>query len=142
MACQASKHGIHHVTATDNNAAALLAAAENLKAVTADYKVIAADAGNNIVERFDAVWCNPPFHQGFSVDGDMSDKFLRATKRLLSSSGRALFVVNTFIPLERSAKKHFRSVEVLANNGSFKLIALALDKHKNIMSDQRVKHDK
>ncbi|MBT5796341.1 MAG: methyltransferase, partial [Porticoccaceae bacterium] len=75
-------------------------------------------------------------------DGDMSDKFLRATKRLLSSSGRALFVVNTFIPLERSAKKHFRSVEVLANNGSFKLIALALDKHKNTMSDQRVKHDK
>lgn len=142
LACQASKHGIHHVTATDNNAAALLAAAENLKAVTADYNVIAADAGNNIVERFDAVWCNPPFHQGFSVDGDMSDKFLRATKRLLSSSGRALFVVNTFIPLERSAKKHFRSVEVLANNGSFKLIALALDKHKNTMSDQRVKHDK
>ena len=51
-------------------------------------------------------------------------------------------MVNTFIPLERSAKKHFRSVEILANNGSFKLIALALDKHKNIMSDQRVKHDK
>lgn len=125
LACQASEYSFSHVTATDNNAAALLAVTENLKATDAEYQVIAADAGDNITQRFDAVWCNPPFHQGFAVDGDMSDKFLEATKRLLTSSGRALFVVNTFIPLERSAKKYFRSIEVLANNGSFKLISLA-----------------
>ena len=59
-----------------------------------------------------------------AIDEDMSAKFLKATKRLLAPEGHALFVVNTFIPLEKKALKYFRSVQALANNGSFKLIAL------------------
>lgn len=71
------------------------------------------------------------FHQGFSVDGDMAVKFLSATKRLLNRSGQALFVVNNFIPLEQKAKAYFRYIDVLANNGSFKLVALAHQPVKN-----------
>jgi len=33
-------------------------------------------------------------------------------------------VVNTFIPLEQKAKQYFNSVKVIANNRSFKLVAL------------------
>jgi 16S rRNA (guanine1207-N2)-methyltransferase len=86
--------------------------------------VIPSDAGDTVEGNFDTIWCNPPFHQGFAIDEDMSAKFLKATKRLLAPEGHALFVVNTFIPLEKKALKYFRSVQALANNGSFKLIAL------------------
>jgi 16S rRNA (guanine1207-N2)-methyltransferase len=59
------------------------------------------------------------------VDGDMSSKFLVNTKRLLSHKGRALFVVNAFIPLAQKAQKYFTSVDEIGNNGSFKVIALS-----------------
>jgi 16S rRNA (guanine1207-N2)-methyltransferase len=103
----------------------LAATAFNFKGLDIDTQVIAGDAGDKIDQRFDTVLCNPPFHQGFAIDGDMSVKFLSATKRLVASTGQALFVVNTFIPLEQKAKAYFRYIEVLANNGSFKLVALS-----------------
>jgi 16S rRNA (guanine1207-N2)-methyltransferase len=58
------------------------------------------------------------------VDDQLANKFLSQTKRLLNRSGQALFVVNTFIPLEHKAKAYFEQVDVMANNGSFKLINL------------------
>ncbi|MCS5588161.1 MAG: methyltransferase [Porticoccaceae bacterium] len=125
LAHSAIEHGFERIVATDNNAAALLAATENLKAINGiQWDVIAANAGDQVSEQFDTVLCNPPFHSGFAVDGDLSTRFLKNTQRLLKSSGRALFVVNTFIPLEHKAKQYFNNIEVLANNGSFKLVAL------------------
>ena len=124
LCSHAAQFGIGQITATDNNAAALLATTENFQTTSAEVQVIASDAGDTISQRFDTIWCNPPFHQGFAVDGDMSSKFLEASKRLLAPRGHALFVVNTFIPLEQKAKKYFRSIQVLAKNSSFKLIAL------------------
>ncbi len=125
LACEASRHGFNKVSATDNNAAALSAVAANFASqLNIDYAVIAGDAGDMVEGRFDSLLCNPPFHQGFSIDGGLTNKFLEGSKRLLNPMGRALFVVNTFIPLEQKAKQYFNRVEVLANNGSFKLIAL------------------
>jgi len=118
--------GFEHIVATDNNAAALLATAENLKSTDGiHWDVIAANAGNQLSEQFDTILCNPPFHSGFAVDGDLSTGFLNNTQRLLKPSGRALFVVNTFIPLEQKAMQYFNHIEVLANNGSFKLVAVS-----------------
>ena len=81
-------------------------------------------AGDGIDEQFDTILCNPPFHSGFSVDDQLAVKFLSQTQRLLNRSGQALFVVNTFIPLEHKAKLFFERIDVVANNGSFKLISL------------------
>lgn len=130
LSVQASYHGFTHITATDNNAAALAAARVNLQQLEIETEVIAGDAGNQISQRFDTILCNPPFHQGFSIDGDMTVKFLSAAKRLVASTGQALFVVNNFIPLENKAKDYFRYIEVLANNGSFKLVALSQQEPK------------
>jgi 16S rRNA (guanine1207-N2)-methyltransferase len=58
------------------------------------------------------------------VDGSLGTKFLYSANRLLAAQGQALFVVNSFIPLEQRAKHYFKRVEVLANNGSFKLVAM------------------
>lgn len=110
--------------ATDNNAAALLAMKKNAAHYGIDVDVVAADAGNSLDGFFDLILCNPPFHQGFSVTGDLTDKFLLSTRRLLSPKGAALFVVNAFIGLEKKAAGHFSSVTLLANNRSFKLFLL------------------
>ena len=124
LANQARNLSLEHITLTDNNAAALAAATLNFKHSALDISIVASDAGDIIQRQFDTIWCNPPFHQGFSVDGDMSSKFLVNTKRLLSPKGRALFVVNAFIPLADRAQKYFASVHEIGNNGSFKVIAL------------------
>jgi 16S rRNA (guanine1207-N2)-methyltransferase len=110
--------------ATDNNAAAVHAASHNFALNNMDVTVIADDCGSNISETFDLVLCNPPFHQGFSIDGDLTNKFLRNTHARLNKGGTAVFVVNQFIPLERKAEKLFTQVSLAADNGSFKLIQL------------------
>ena len=125
IALSASEFGFNRIMATDNNAAALLAAKENLKPLShIEWDVLATDSGDDITENFDTILCNPPFHSGFAVDDQLAIKFLSQTKRLLNRSGRSLFVVNTFIPLEHKAKPYFSQIEVMANNGSFKLISL------------------
>lgn len=125
LACEASRLGCTRLTATDNNAAALAAVEKNLSQLSGiHYLAVASDAGDKVDDYFDMLLCNPPFHQGFSVDGAMGNKFLDSAKSLLAAEGQALFVVNTFIPLEHRAKQYFRRVEVVANNGSFKLIAM------------------
>lgn len=126
LSCEASQYGFSHISGTDNNAAALMAAENNfLKLLNVEYQVIAANVGDQLEQHFDTILCNPPFHQGFAMDDDLGVRFLQASKRLLAAAGRALFVVNTFIPLEHKAKSHFAQVDVVANNGSFKLVALS-----------------
>lgn len=125
IACIAARQGFKEITATDNNAAAITATAYNFEQLNIPGEVIADDAGNALNRHFDTILCNPPFHQGFSIEGDLTDKFLSATQRLLSPTGKALFVVNSFIPLEKKATGYFSSVDTLENNGSFKLIELS-----------------
>lgn len=110
---------------TDNNAAALTTASYNCERHGLNVQVIAADCGDQVQGTFDLILCNPPFHQGFAVDGDLTNKFIRGTKRLLAKNGSAVFVVNQFIPLERKASEYFRKVQLLADNGSFKVVALS-----------------
>lgn len=111
--------------ATDNNAAALAAAGHNFRSAGLAVEVTAGDCGDRLTERFDLILCNPPFHQGFTVDGDLTDKFLQAAGRLLNPAGLALFVVNRFVPLPRRAAVFFRRLTPLADNRSFSVFALA-----------------
>ncbi|WP_331352463.1 class I SAM-dependent methyltransferase [Cellvibrio sp. UBA7671] len=117
---------INHWILTDNNAAALELARQNLQHNQLNGEVIAADAGKGIRTKADLLLCNPPFHQGFGIDGDLTDKFLLSAKRLLAAQGIALFVVNQFIPLERKAAPLFSQIKVIIDNGSFKVIQLGL----------------
>ena len=124
LALNCSKLGAK-ITATDNNAAALRLCKENLTQQGVEADVIGADCAEGIHEKFPLIVCNPPFHQGFSVEGDMTDRFLNAARRRLQANGVACFVVNLHIPLERKALNLFDSIETIAANGSFKLVLLA-----------------
>ncbi len=112
------------IVASDNNAAAVAACARNLAAQGAAAEVRAADCGEGIDERFDLVLCNPPFHQGFGVERDLTARFVAAARRLTAGDGMALFVTNAFIPIERIARAHFRTVTTVAENGRFKLVRM------------------
>jgi len=125
LACAAAQQGFEQITATDNNAAALNACTKNFAALEVNGTVISGDAGSQLEERFDAIICNPPFHQGFNIDSELTAKFLTASKRLLAPKGRALFVVNNFIALEKKALDYFPRVREVARSGSFKLIMVS-----------------
>ncbi len=115
------------VIATDNNAAAIRACEFNLQQVAADQQaqVIADDCGSSLRGAFDLILCNPPFHQGFEVEQTLTDRFLEAAFRVLKADGKALFVVNSFIPLERKAAVWFGKVEKVADNKLYKLVLLS-----------------
>lgn len=119
--------GCGEVVATDNNAAAIRACEANLAVALPSQlaSVVADDCGSTLRGSFDLILCNPPFHQGFDVEQDLTDRFLETTCRVLKFGGQALFVVNAFIPLERKAQAWFASVEKVADNGRYKLVLLA-----------------
>ncbi|OMH31800.1 methyltransferase [Motiliproteus sp. MSK22-1] len=117
--------GASEIIATDNNAAAVISCRENFQQWSVNGDVVADNCGLNLEGRFDLVVCNPPFHQGFSVDGGLTDRFLHSASKRLAVDGQAAFVVNRFIPLERKAKGVFAEIETFADNGSFKLVRLA-----------------
>jgi 16S rRNA (guanine1207-N2)-methyltransferase len=110
--------------AVDNNVTAVEVCRENFKRHAVSGEVMLDDCAAGIDRKVDVVICNPPFHQGFDIDDDLTTRFLEAAKKLLHKDGAAFFVVNSFIPLERKAKRLFSKVSVLDNNKSFKLLIL------------------
>lgn len=110
--------------ASDNNIAATAMCALNMRERQIDGRVDCCDCGESLHEEFDAILCNPPFHQGFAHEQLLTEKFLRESRRLLARGGRALFVVNQFIALEKIAQAHFQRADVIARNKSFKLVRL------------------
>jgi len=117
--------GFKAVTASDNNAAAIEATRHNaLMNSLCGLDVVAASCANTIDKTFDCILCNPPFHQGFTVESRLSEDFIQASARLLASNGNAYFVVNAFIPIEKIARKYFRSILCLANNQHFKVLEM------------------
>ncbi|MGS2716542.1 class I SAM-dependent methyltransferase [Eionea flava] len=111
------------ITATDNNAAAILCAQKNSIDLPFSVHVIADDCAKNIKERFDLILCNPPFHQGFSHDKSLTLKFLEQTKKHLKTNGMAIFVVNEFIQLPYN--DWFSSQKVIVKEQGFKVLTLS-----------------
>ncbi|MBU3070058.1 methyltransferase [Aestuariicella sp. G3-2] len=116
--------GVDRRQATDNNAAAVACSTANFNHFKLAVTVSADDCGSSITSQFDCVLCNPPFHQGFSVDSGLTTKFLKNSAARLAPSGIALFVVNQFIGIEKRALEFFKKVEPLASDKQFKVLAL------------------
>lgn len=117
-----ANHPIPQRVATDNNAAATACARANAREWELPITVIDADCGDAINDCFELVLCNPPFHTGFDVDSALHHRFLQAANNKLTKHGTAYFVVNSFLPLEKKATEHFKKINLLANNGKFKIL--------------------
>ena len=113
------------LTATDNNAAAVAACQTNFDHYKLDGKAIADNCAGNINSRFPLVICNPPFHSGFGVENDLTDRFLASAAAHVTKQGTAIFVVNLHIPLERKASRYFTLCETPVISKHFKLVQLS-----------------
>lgn len=110
--------------ATDNNAGAIACAQKNADLHRLNVEVVPSDCADTIKGPFDLILCNPPFHKGFDTEHDLTEQFLRAAKDKLAGDGTALFVTNSFIPIEKKAEAFFRRVQRLENNKQFKVVLL------------------
>lgn len=110
--------------ATDNNIAAVNCCRENFALHAIEGEVSADSCGESMAVKVDLVLCNPPFHQGFGIETDLTERFIRSAARLLATGGYALFVVNAFIAIEDKARAYFASVVILDNNKRFKLLLM------------------
>lgn len=110
------------VTSTDNNITAVHACQHNFEhyQIPADCRV--DDCAANILECFELVICNPPFHSGFGVQNDLTDRFLASAAKHLKADGCAVFVTNLHIPIERKAAAHFKQCDTPITTQHFKLV--------------------
>jgi 16S rRNA (guanine1207-N2)-methyltransferase len=127
LSLMASKHTNASIVATDNNAAAIAACSKNFSEFGVRGEVVAGNCADNINEKFDAVLCNPPFHQGFNTDNVLTQCFVDSSYQHLNQGGKALFVANRFVPIERCAERLFKTgnIEKIAENKRFKLLLLS-----------------
>ncbi|MGH1487002.1 MAG: methyltransferase [Cellvibrionaceae bacterium] len=124
IALNMDQYKLESITATDNNAAALISANKNATLTTTNTIIKASDCGNTINEKFDLVLCNPPFHQGFKHDQKLIEKFLASGHKHLKKGAHGFFVVNEFIPIESISNKKFEKTEVLTKENGFKVVLL------------------
>lgn len=118
------------IIATDNNAAAIAACKKNFETYgnpkqNNNWEVVADDCAASVNDYFDLIVCNPPFHQGFDTERELTQKFVAQAAKRLKPSGKAYFVVNSFIPLEKVAAKFFTEIHTCVNDKQFKVIRLS-----------------
>lgn len=119
-----SAFGFKKITATDNNAAAINAATRTMEENKVKASIITSDAGNTLTDKFNLILCNPPFHKGFETDKALTEKFVNACRKLLSTHGKAYFVTNAFIGIEKEIFNVGLSGKQIANNKQFKVIKI------------------
>lgn len=124
LSLEAAKLGFKNIHATDNNVAAIIATAKNFESNKIETKPRLDDCGRTIIEKFDFILCNPPFHQGFDHDKSLIENFVNQSEVLLKKSGSAFFVVNEFISLARSASNCGLNAQELVHNKGFKVYKL------------------
>jgi len=74
---------------------------------------------------FDAIVCNPPFHQGRAADPDLGRAFIGAAARLLKPKGTLWLVANRHLPYEQNLAVAFKEVSEVAGDASFKVFRAA-----------------
>ena len=122
LAIFASLQGARWVTATDNNITATMLCKKNFELHKVRGEVLAMDCGEYLKKEYQIILCNPPFHKGKNIETTLSERFITTAARLLCQHGKAYFVVNSFIPLERIAEPYFRRIILLEKNPQYKIV--------------------
>ncbi len=110
------------ITATDNNAAAIIATKKTCAENNIQANVAATDCGATLTQKFDLIICNPPFHKGFNVEKQLTKTFVQQSLNLMATDGCAFFVTNVFVGIEALIKSKGHVCNVIANNGRFKVM--------------------
>lgn len=80
------------------------------------------DVTQGVEQRYDAVVCNPPFHQGRADLPDLGRAFIAQAARALLPHGRLWLVANRHLPYESTLATHFEHVRTVVMQDGFKVI--------------------
>lgn len=126
----ALQQNIDCLTATDNNAAAMVVAAKNLADWAEQTTIIADDCGESLAaKQFNHILCNPPFHQGFDHQTQLTEKFINQCARLVKADGSVWWVVNQFVGVSQLAQRTFKQCEHIRRQDGFDIWRLRIPKY-------------
>ena len=80
------------------------------------------DVTQGVARRYDAVVCNPPFHQGRADLPDLGRAFITQAAHALLPHGRLWLVANRHLPYEATLTAYFEQVRSVAQQDGFKVI--------------------
>ena len=116
------------LTLLDDSALALESARRSLQANQVQAKLLPSDGLSEVVQRYDWIISNPPFHQGVTANFDIARRFFARAPAVLTRQGRLLLVCNRHLPYEGWLADHFASVESLAEKSDYKVLRAARPK--------------
>lgn len=94
----------------------------NLRQARVPVRVHCCDVTTGIAGRFEAVLCNPPFHEGARGLPAIGQAFIRVAAQALAPGGECWLVANTHLPYEQVMAECFEHVNPVAQARGFKLL--------------------
>lgn len=76
-----------------------------------------------VLNRYDVIVMNPPFHKGRAAEPDIGQGMIRTAAAALKPGGRLYMVANRQLPYEHSLVQAFSSHAEIARDGLFKVFA-------------------
>jgi 16S rRNA (guanine1207-N2)-methyltransferase len=124
LAVAAARRGAQ-VTAVDADLRAVESARCTLEANQIGGEVLISDCAQAVLDRrFDAVLCNPPFHQGAGVEYEVARQMARDAATVLRPGGRLYLVSNAFIRYEREIARRFSEVKEVLNDRRYRILQM------------------
>lgn len=109
------------VAMLDASASALESARRTLELNGIEAELLASDGFSELSGHFNAIFSNPPFHQGVRADFRVVEALMRQAREFLLPGGELRLVANSFLKYAPVLEQVFGAVEVLADNGRFRV---------------------
>ena len=106
------------LTLLDNDSVALVAAGENVAGAA---MVLGDSLDATKANRFDLVVSNPPLHVGFTDDTSALQRLIASAPEHLTTTGSLMMVVQRRIALDRSLAATFSTVDIVADDGRYRV---------------------
>lgn len=121
----AALSGAAQVDLVDVNRWAIAAARQNLAAHgVQNAQALPSDVLQALPNRrYTHILSNPPFHAGKAVDYQIAEAFIRQSWQGLEAGGQLILVANQFIRYEQIMRPIFGEVSLLAESGSYRVLA-------------------
>ena len=85
------------------------------------FDILWHDVKTGLPKRYDAIVCNPPFHQGRADQPELGQAFIAAAANALSDDGSLWLVANRHLPYEVTLAARFGQVNTRATQHGFKV---------------------